>query len=128
MKKLIALAAVFAVVLSMTCISVSASSGDPSCDAKYYSSNHYIKAWITVPGKTSNYQYWIGVELWNDTGRYPDCDKIKQGKYTLYTFSETQTAKSGSNKNSTKGYAVMRLLDDGGNPVKSGSRKGQYYK
>ena len=122
MKKLVALAAVFAVVLSLTCVCMAKDNG-PSCGAEY--SNHKMKAWVVAPEERSNYYHYEAVELWNETGRFPNSDDINKGYYTMYT-SRKQSA-SGYNKNANRGYAVMYLKDDYGDFVKEATRKGRYY-
>lgn len=124
MKKIIALFATMAVVLSLTCVCMAANNKGPSCGAQY--NNYRMKAWVTAPEDRSNYQYYAAVELWNGSGRFPANDKIVRGMYNIYT-ARTKTADSGKNKNSTCGYAVMYLKDDYGKYVKEATRSGKFY-
>ncbi len=124
MKKIIALLAAFVVVLSMTCVCMAKETG-PDCGAEYKSNR--MKAWVLAPEACCNYTYYIGVELWNGSGRFPANDKIVQGRFGSINFSLKKTADSGKNKNATKGYAVMYLKDDYGNYVKAATRKGKFY-
>lgn len=125
MKKLVALAAVFAVVLSMTCVCM-ADDKAASCGAKYHSILHYQDVYVKAPEDKVDCYRWMLCELWNDSSRYANFDGKNEGKYISTTLRK-QTARTTSYSKSTRGYAVMYLKDSEGNFIREGTRSGKFY-
>lgn len=111
MRKAIALIVSVIIVLSITSVSLAATNG-----YTHSYSNHRERASVSVETKPIGGTWFVGVELWNATGRFPDYDDISRGLFTSFS-SKTHSADTGTYNGATRGYYVTEAKDEYGTPI-----------
>lgn len=119
MKKLISTLITFVIVLSMSCVSFASFTGSKTHEYD----NHREKASVTVDTKPIGGQWFVGVELWNSSGRFPDYDDISSGTFTSISF-KTHSADTGTYSGATRGYYATYAKDIDGDIVSGTSGHG----
>lgn len=111
MRKAIALIVSFIIVLSITSVSFAATNG-----YTHSYSNHRERASVSVETKPIGGTWFVGVELWNATGRFPDYDDINRGTFSTLSWN-THSADTGTYNGATRGYYVTEAKDMYGTPI-----------
>jgi|GEM_PF-6722562 len=111
MKKIVSLMITLIIIVSATVVSFAAANGHT-----HSYKNHREKASVSVSTKPIGGSWYVGVELWNSSGRFPDYDDISSGVFTTFSLN-THSADTGSYSGATRGFYATLAKDIDNTPI-----------